>query len=316
VGSAAVLVEQAPEHAPFQVRRAFIECAFQRRYLGLLDYALANAAWLVIGGLRGSGKSWGIADFVARHAGVKQSNGDTRLPVLDIRTPRARTERALGAVLCAGLGTVRQMPWDFQRRWLVGALADVDLRLLLIDDAHGLSLEQLSYLKELFDNLAAQPYQRQVGLCLISATERGLVPLRETLEQHAGAFWDQFRRRLDKTRPYCLVLGHTLAEVAEILAGYEDLYRPQFPDLRLVPWTRTIYDLLTHQLFDPDGSKRVTMDTLAGFIRLVLESARALGWRDIQGSLLTSVADLMIIGRERLTEIDGEPTPRPHLMLG
>ena len=37
--------------------------------------------------------------------------------------------------------------------------------------------------------------------------------------------WQQFRRRMDNERPYCLVLGQTEEEVRHILTTFEEIYR-------------------------------------------------------------------------------------------
>lgn len=84
-----------------------------------------------------------------------------------------------------------------------------EVELIIIDDAHDLTLDHLAYVKELTDNLAAPPYEPRVGLCLVSASGQGIVPLRGTYRTRQELIWRQFRRRLDPGRSYCLVLGHT-----------------------------------------------------------------------------------------------------------
>ena len=75
------------------------------------------------------------------------------------------------------------MPWYVRRAWLIQALADAHVECLIIDDAQDLNLAHLAFLKELTDNLAAPPYERPVGLCLVTAhsghsypTQRNLFP--------------------------------------------------------------------------------------------------------------------------------------------
>ena len=50
---------------------------------------------------------------------------------------------------------------------------------LIIDDAQDLNLAHLAFLKELTDNLAAPPYERQVSLCLVTAHTGMAIPLKE-----------------------------------------------------------------------------------------------------------------------------------------
>src|SRR5690348_3254975 len=100
------------------------------------------------------------------------------------------------------------MTADLLHAWLVGQCVRAQVECIAIDDAQDLSIAHLRYLKELTDELAALPHRRQVGLCLVTATYGEAFPLQKELNQ-AGTLWAQFRGRLDKERPYCLVLGHT-----------------------------------------------------------------------------------------------------------
>jgi len=301
-----------PADNTFVARPAFIENAFERRFQGLLQSARRQRSWHVIAAVPGSGKSWGIADLVARGGGYKVLEGATHLPILAVRAPTtATTEAALGSALQATFGVVPSLPWVQRRAWLVQAAARTGVELIVVDDAHDLSLAHLSYLKELTDNLAAPPYGQRVGLCLVVASEHGVVPLRETLEHREGLLWRQFRRRLDAERPYCLVRGHTAEEVREILAGYEELYRAQFPDLLLCRWAGSIHAWLTHPALDLEGTGRVTMHHLAGLITLALRAARATGRTAVDGELLRAAADVLTLRRDAITAIDGEPLQGP-----
>ncbi len=296
------------ERALFVERHAFIENAFERRFQGLMRTAQRHRTWHVVTAVPGSGKSSGIADLVVGSGRRKEADGTTRLPILTVCAPKnATTESALGAALTAAFGVAPHLPWTQRRTWLVHMVAQVGVELLVIDDAHDLSLAHLSYLKELTDNLAASPYQCRIGLCLVGASERGVVPLRDTLEHREGLLWRQFRRRLDTERPYCLVRGHTAEEVREILAGYEDLYRDQFPALSLCRWAGSIYQWLTHPALDLEGSRRVTMDHLTRLITVALRVAHAQGHSDIDGTLLRAAADVMTLRRDAITAVDGEP---------
>jgi hypothetical protein len=178
--------------------------------------------------------------------------------------------------------------------------------LLIVDDAHELTLDHLRYLKELTDLLAAPPYEQLVGLCLVSATSGGRLPLQEIFRR-PELVWQQFHRRLDAELPYALVLNHTEAEVAEICAGFEDLYREQFPALALVPFAATLYAWLTTPLFDPERTGRVTMDVLEKLIALALRTARAEGLPTATGELLHAAAEVLRASRHHTVAVDGEP---------
>ena len=286
----------------------FIENAFERRFQGLLRSARQDRTWHVVAAVPGSGKSSGIADLVTSSGAAKQRDGRTRLPVLAVCSPKGKASPgALGLALSTTFGVVPKMTGDARRAWLVGELVRAEVELIIIDDAHDLTLDHLAFLKELTDNLAAPPYERRVGLCLVSASGQGMIPLQETFRTRQELIWRQFRRRLDPRRPYCLVLGHTEEEVREICAGYEEVYRAQFPDLHLVPWAHSLYGWLTHPVLDPERSGRVTMFHLANLIRMALEQAASEGRADVTGAMLHEAASLMTLRAEETTLVDGEP---------
>jgi len=298
----------ATARAPFVERADFIENAFERRFQGILRAAWRDRTWHVVAAVPGSGKSCGIADLVLQAGARKGVDGRTSVPVLAVRSPKnAKSETALGNALTAAFGVVPRLPWDHRRTWLVTQLARAEVALLVVDDAQDLSLAQLAYLKELTDNLAAPPYERRLGLCLVTASEGGAIPLRETLQARRELLWRQFRRRLSGERPYLLVLGHTEEEVREVLAGYEDLYRDQFPALALCRWAGPIYRWLTHPALDPEGSGRVAMDNLDKLVLATLRGSHARGEANVTGDLLRPWAEAMTLRRDAILPVDGEP---------
>jgi hypothetical protein len=294
----------ATSRPPFAVQKVFIETAFEQRFQGILRHAWRNRSWHVIAALPGSGKSLGIHDLVVRSGAHKDATGTTMLPILAIRAPKnTAREQALGVALSAAFGTVPTMQWQVRRTWLVKVLAQAQVECLIIDDAQDLTLPHLALLKELTDNLAALPYQRQVGLCLVAATSGNIVPFKETF---AGPqmLWRQFRRRMDNERPYCVVLGQTEEEVRHILTTFEDIYRKQLPDLQLRRWAKPICTWLTHPALDPDATGRVTMDALTRFVISTLRQAYEQGVTDVNETVLEMTAELMILRRDEVIAID------------
>ncbi len=242
------MTEARSEHPrpPFVPQQEFLETAFERRFQGLLRQAWLNRSWHVIAAVPGSGKSLGISDLILGSGAYKDTNGVTRLPILAIRAPKnAAREQALGLALSAAFGVIPSMPWALRRSWLVQILASCGVECIVIDDAQDLKLTHLALLKELTDNLAAPPYQRHIGLCLVAAHSGNVIPFKETF---AGPdiLWRQFRRRMDTEQPYCVVLGHTAA------AGEQnDLYLALQPDPRS-RWEWTGHHGPSH----PSGDKR------------------------------------------------------------
>src|SRR6266567_2013522 len=164
----------------FVVADYFLETAFEVRFQGLLRQAWRERSWHVIAALPGSGKSLGIADMTHQSNVYKDSRGATYFPLLAVRAPKnGGTDLALGTALCTIFGIVPSMPWYIRRAWLVQTMAEAGVECLIIDDAQDLNLAHLAFLKELTDNLAAPPYERQVALCLVTAHSGKVIPLKE-----------------------------------------------------------------------------------------------------------------------------------------
>ncbi|MFL5696679.1 MAG: hypothetical protein ACJ797_06180 [Ktedonobacteraceae bacterium] len=213
----------------------------------------------------------------------------------------------MGIALSAAFGVMPKMPWALRRSWLVQILASTQVECIIIDDAQDLDLTHLALLKELTDNLAAPPYGRQVGLCLVAAHSGNVIPFRETFAR-PEMLWKQFRRRMATETPYCVVPGHTEEEVRRILITFEDLYRSQLPDLQLHRWTKAIFTWLTNPILDPDATGRITMDHLTRLITSTLRRAYEQGATDIDAMTLQTVAEVMILRRDEITLIDGLPS--------
>ena len=304
------MTEARPEHRrpPFALHQEFLETAFERRFQGLLRQAWLNRSWHVIAAVPGSGKSLGISDVILESGAYKDTNGVTRLPILAIRAPKnAAREQALGLALSAAFGVIPSMPWALRRSWLVQILASCGVECIIIDDAQDLKLTHLALLKELTDNLAAPPYQRHIGLCLVAAHSGNVIPFKETF---AGPdiLWRQFRRRMDTEQPYCVVLGHTEEEIRPILTTFEELYRSELPDLHLRRWSKTIFTWLSNPILDPDGSGRVTMDHLTRLVTSALRRAYQQGANDVDATILGEAAEMMVLRRDEVVQIDG-PLP-------
>ncbi len=305
--------EMSLSRPPFVPYTCFLETAFEQRFQGVIRWAWQQRSWHVIAAIPGSGKSFGIHDLVLQSGATKDAAAATRLPVLAIRAPKdGTTEYALGTALSAAFGVVPFMPWYMRRTWLVQAAATAQVECLVIDDAQDLTLAHLALLKELTDNLAAPPYQRQVGLCLVVAHTGGVLPLKEVFAR-LETLWRQFRRRLDTELPFCQILGHTVHEVRDILATFEVIYRPQVPELQLRRWATAITTWLTHPALDPDGTGRVTMEHLSRLVVSVVRQAYAHGATDVDAPLLERTAELMVLRRDTLVAIDGEPEPTSPL---
>jgi hypothetical protein len=289
---------------------AFLETPFERRFQGLLRRAWRQRSWHVIAAEPGSGKTWGIIDLVEHSGRRKGHDGETRIPIMAIESPKAADqESALGEVLANAFGVVPRMNWTARRARLVRDAARVHLECLIIDDAHDLSLAQLAYLKEFADALKLPPYGRRISLCLVVAREGSTFPLQETIEQ-PEPLWRQFHERMDKAHPYVQIPNHTQAEVLEILLTLEAQFRPQFPTLELGCWAATLTTYLTHAVFDQLGTGRVRMNPLIQLVTLALERAQMAGQTNVTGELLQAVAEMMLLRSHQITVMEdamGDP---------
>lgn len=293
---------------PFVPCDQFIVTAFARRFQALLASARYARSSHVVSAPPGSGKTWGICDLVLQSGAKKTPNGSTRLPIVATCAPTNNgTEQALGVALAECFGTTPVMPWSRMRVWLVSQLARAQVELIVIDDAHDLSIAHLKFLKEIWDRLRLPPYNATLSLCLVAASfgaENDLV----THLSRPEMLWQQFRRRLDPRYPFCTVPGHTEAEVLEVLAAFERYYRTQgMPYLNLVPWTSSIYGYLVHPTLDPTGSKRATMDNITKFVNLTVEAAWLLCLDDVTEGLIYQTAQMMTLTARPDTVFDGDP---------
>ncbi len=116
--------------------------------------------------------------------------------------------------------------------------------------------------------------------------------------------WIQFRRRLDRVRPYCRIASHTEAEVRDVLLALEHIYHPSFPELNLRQWTGSIYTWLTHPLLDPQNSGRVIMDHLMKLVTTALELSYAEAQKDVSPKHLEIVAESLTLRRDAIHLID------------
>src|SRR6266700_1872234 len=297
------------QRPPFRLWQGFLETAFERRFQRLLQSAWQNRSWHVIGAVPGCGKSLGIHDLIIHSAPSKAVTGVTRLPVLAIRAPKNESrEHALAGALCAAFGKTPNVPLAVRRTWLVEVMASASVECLIIDDAQDLNLAHLALLKELTDNLAAPPYQRQIGLCLVVAHSGSALPLKEVFSR-PDTLWRQFRRRLDTERRRSIAISHTDDAVSDILATLEDLYRDQFPDLHLSRWAHSFYTWLTNPILDIESTGRVTMDHLIRLVNAALKRTYEESKTDVTAEILQMIAELMILRRGEITVIGDLPTP-------
>jgi hypothetical protein len=299
------------QRPPFTIQEVFIETPFELRLQGPLKDAWQQRSWHVLAASPGSGKSMGIHDLVVRSGAQKTRSGETYMPILAIRAPLDKREHALEMALSAALGVSPAMRPSARRTWLERTMADVSVECIIIDNAHMLSLSHCRYLKELSDILAAPPYRRRIGLCLVVTKSGDTIPLKDDFFDSPDVLQRQFLRRMDIERPFLVIQDHSEEEVGQVLAAFNQLYTDQFPDLNLEHWATYIFTALTNPVLDPDGTGRVTMALLTRFVESALRRVYMQGTTDVDAAALEEVTKLMISGRDKTIPGDDEPPDEP-----
>ena len=288
----------------------FIENGFSRRCLGKIVDSWQGQESRVIAAIPFSGKSRVLSYLIRESEAYKnETTGETRVPLIGVVTPKQRTEAALGNKIASEIGALVNMTWTQRRGWLFDELIRVKTELLVIDDAQDLSIEQLRYLKEIYDTLALK--EHRLTVCYLSASDGRTIPLQETLESGTLVLQRQFERRLDIKDRYCQIDNHTEEEVAQILQAYERAYRPQFANLTLLPYARSIYDWLVDPRVDIEGTKRVTMGNIEAFVIACLKQAFAQSLTDVTEDILFDVAQMMAVRRNELINFSGDGDAHP-----
>lgn len=279
--------------APFLPIERFIRTGFAVRLLAVLEHVMATGTWMIVTALPGDGKSTTLDHFIGRHAAHwVDGEGGQRVrivPVLATRVSRGvGSADRLMVALAHGLGAVPNLRAYQFRDWLVGAIVRAGVRMIAIDDAHELTMGQLSYLRELTDQLASRGHRVAIVLLAASATTdpRAGNPWRLVAANDLVA--EQFRRRLNGPDPIVHVAGLSRPEVGRVLKTWEVLYHERFPELELARWTGSVFHWLTDERNDTAGSGRVRMKHLAD----VVDAALALAWAEARPGLRADGMDL------------------------
>lgn len=252
----------------------------------------------------------GIHDLLAR-SGAQKTRRETYMPIFAIRAPLEKREQFLEMAFSAAFGVSPVMRPNLRRTWLERTMAGVSVECIIIDNAHMLSLSHLRYLKELTDILAAPPYRRRIGLCLVVANSGNTIPLKNGFFDSPDILARQFLQLMDAERPFLVIQDHSEEEVRQVLAAFEKLYSDQFPDLNLRRWATYIFTSLTNPVLDPGGTRRVSMALLTRFVESALRRVYIQGATDVDVDILEEVTKLMISGRDKTMPGGDEPPDEP-----
>ena len=289
----------------------YIETAFARRLRAVLDVALADRSGHVVGARSGAGKSTELEEFAARHPVVRHLDGQTRVPIVRATPPVGPRSSTKGFTrsLVESFGTVPRGTQEAQLAWLIGQMVACESGLIVVDDAHGVTADDLLLVKHVTDEVARRRGGERVGFVLLCAAAGGTLPLAEIINRPTLQ-WVQLRRRMSPVRPWIYVASLSPAEVRDALAAYESVVlAPHLPDLRLVRWSERISRHLAHPFFDIEGNGRATMqnarDVVDGIVRRLLVN----GLGDIPDESLVDEAVAELLAAPTTQVIESDPGP-------
>lgn len=282
---------------PVSLEAHYLETPVARRLRAILDEAREERVGYVVGARSGAGKTTEIAEYQDRNPTVRRPDGRTFAPVVRGAPAIAQhsSVKAFTRSFIDDLGTVPRGTQDAYRSWLAGQLVACGTELLVIDDGHGATGDDLLLVKQLIDEVEHRRRER-IGFVFLCAATQGAMPLQEIVNRPTSQ-WVQFRGRMSPTRPWCYIASLSEEEISEVLGGWErHVLAEHFPDLALVRWTKRIHHHLVHPFFDLEGSQRVTMKHLRILVTMILHRLVAAGLADIpdDGAIIDSaVAELL-----------------------
>jgi hypothetical protein len=278
---------------PFIPARRFIPTGFSHRLMSVLGHAMTTGAWYLVTALSGDGKSKSLAQFRSEHpAFIVEEPGGRRVRKVPVLTTRVssgiQSADKLMHALAHGLGAVPSLREAERRQWLVEALRTAEVRLIVIDDAHELTMHQLSYLRELTGQLAELGWEPAVVLLAAcdSTDPRSGQPWKMIVRSDLVA--EQFNRRLDGPDPIVFIEGLSRVEVGRVLSTWDLLYRDRFPDLHLATWTTSAFGWLT----DPRNDKARTGLVRMRHLTATVNAALAVAWAEERTGLRSDGMDL------------------------
>lgn len=309
-GLVAALASVRAGLVPFRPIELFIPTRFARRLVEVLELALETGQWFVVCAQPGDGKSTALRWFLRRRPRTRDERGVAHVPILAARVTKATksSPNTLMLALASSLGAVPNFTMSRFRLWFVTACDRAGVQMIVIDDAHELTDEQLDYLRELTDQLLDR--RRRVALVLLAAaksTDPTALPVWRRIRASGLGAW-QFDRRTDGSDPLVLIESMTEREQREVLATLQREYRSAFPSLRLTRYSTSMFEWLLDTRIDRAEMKRVRMDSICKVVYAALADAQTAGLTDVgaAGELLHAAAVRLALRGSAFTLITGD----------
>jgi hypothetical protein len=165
---------------------------------------------------------------------------------------------------------IGEHPGRASERDVLRTMKRCQLLVLLFDEANKMTPKEVEValqLKERMTNLGWP-----IGIVFLAAGSPTEWPLRSYF---SGRETEERQRenRLDGDRPMVHIHNHKLEEFVPILAAYEDVYRPQFSNIDLVPYAPSIYRWMTVRLVDRDTTGEASVGIFDKVIEAALQEA-------------------------------------------
>jgi len=290
-------------------KHAFIETPFARRFQGFINEVRFERKWAIVGAYSRNGKTWCIKDLIENSGAVKEYNGYTRIPIIAVRSPDGSTPTDLISSICRCFGFVPISNSAAQKKWLISSIPKLGVEQIIIDDAHELNLSHLKFIKWLTDSLELE-MNHYVSIVFSSIVSANSISIWNKIQQYRHEDWmQQLYERFSLCRE---IPSHTCNEVAEILYGYEELYRPFVPDISLVKYTDNIYSWLICPELDIHNCRRVAMEHLA---KLVFESVKVAyieyNLKDVPLDLLFHIYKACFLNKDKVLSVEDKPAYKP-----
>jgi hypothetical protein len=259
--------------------------------------------WRVIGAASRSGKTRCVLYYSrVLHPTVQDKQGGTTRPVLSVLIPRGQryAKERLRERIAWHMGAIVAKRTQADAGWIATRLKNGGTELLIVNDANRMpSEDHLPVFQEIADLYEIEA-GRRLGVALLSATERGNILLRRSLEMGDSAEWAQIQGRFAGEKPFVVLSGLSLEEVRSILHTYDGALTEHFPGLSLVRWTNDIYEYLRLPALAPDGVAHVRMGSVVRFVDGILRRivARDLVDIDPEGDIIQEVGQALTTAPE------------------
>jgi hypothetical protein len=276
---------------PFRRRRKLVRTGVYERLSLAYEQAIDSEDVLLVCAPPGAGKTTAARELSRRHGGEKTGTRIT-LRVPHIECPKGK--RVTNSTLAWSVERVMGRTLEREERDAAEAIAKMllesDAEGVVFDDAQSYDLTALNAIRGLFDIFEAA--ERPLAVILLGAQVTSKPEESEPWPTLLGPDPDMFQlwRRLTVRHPVT-VPGQTWDEAGDLIATYERLWRPDFPDLDLMRWHDDIWGIAEGAGALGVNLGAPTVDTVLYLVNSLLRAAWALDARDVPEDVARKALD-------------------------